>query len=65
VLDRLTGFDTSIARAMDDRPVEGEPSKALAVLPGADSSLRAEHVTLALPDGRRIVHAARLVLEPG
>ncbi|HEY0571738.1 MAG TPA: ABC transporter ATP-binding protein/permease [Enterovirga sp.] len=65
VLDRLTGFDTSIARAMDDRPVEGEPSKALAVLPGADSSLRAEHVTLSLPDGRRIVHTARLVLEPG
>src|SRR5215217_294570 len=64
VVDRLTGFDVAISRAMEDTPGEGEPAKALVVTPGSDSSLRAEHVTLSLPDGRRIVHTARLVLEP-
>jgi putative ATP-binding cassette transporter len=33
-------------------------------VPGSDKSLRAEHVALALPDGRRIVRVPRLVLEP-
>jgi putative ATP-binding cassette transporter len=32
---------------------------------GSEANVRAEHVTLALPDGRRIVQVPRLLLEPG
>jgi putative ATP-binding cassette transporter len=65
VVDRLTGFDRSIARASRGEPLPGEPAHALALGKSAAQAVAVRDVTLALPDGRQIVHAPNLALRPG
>ncbi|MGA0595336.1 ABC transporter ATP-binding protein/permease [Enterovirga sp. CN4-39] len=59
VVDRLTGFDTAISRT------EAAGDTPLRIGQSADGTMALEDVTLALPDGRRIVSADGLVLRPG
>jgi vitamin B12/bleomycin/antimicrobial peptide transport system ATP-binding/permease protein len=61
VLDRLTLFDAAIARAQalrEKSSLAAEPAAA-----GSDVSL--DHVSIALPDGRRIIEDASLALRAG
>jgi len=59
VLDRLSSFDESIAKAR--APVAGAP----VVSHGAGRGVSIADLVLSLPDGRRIVEVDRLALEPG
>jgi vitamin B12/bleomycin/antimicrobial peptide transport system ATP-binding/permease protein len=59
VLDRLSSFD----RAIDAARTQQEGSRVVSHSGASDLQLR--DLTLALPDGRRIVHVDALALEPG
>jgi len=60
-VDRLLTFERAIAdaysEARDRRGVSSEPARV--------RSVRAEHVNLALPNGRTILNDASLLIEPG
>ena len=60
VLDRLTSFDDAIeaARAL------GQTSPRIAIEPGAADSLKVSGLTLALPNGKRIVAVDDLTIAP-
>lgn len=58
VLDRLASFDDAIERATETR------AKAPKVERGADRDIATVDLTLALPDGKRIVDVGDLVLKP-
>ena len=60
VLDRLTSFDAAIRRAETMTAGHG----LTAEIPLREG-LRLQDVTLALPDGQRIVHVGDLALKPG
>jgi putative ATP-binding cassette transporter len=60
VVDRLTTFEAAIERAEEDS--RERPGVALAH--AKQPELRAEHVTLALPDGRKLVEDESLVVAP-
>lgn len=60
VLDRLASFDDSIARAQAMDGAGPHPRAA-----PAGGPLTLDHVTLALPDGRRIVETGEVALAPG
>ncbi len=59
VLDRLTSFDRTIDTARE----QSERARILSRAGGKDLAI--DDLTLSLPDGRRIVHVDRLLLEAG
>jgi putative ATP-binding cassette transporter len=59
IVDRLTGFDTAIART------EAAAATPLKLTDASDGAVSLQNVALALPDGRRIVRADGLVFRPG
>jgi putative ATP-binding cassette transporter len=59
VLDRLTSFDRTIDTARE----QSERARILSRASGKDLAI--DDLTLSLPDGRRIVHVDRLLLEAG
>jgi putative ATP-binding cassette transporter len=64
IVDRLTGFERSIARADAGETQPGEPVRALTLSQGGDM-VRTDDLVLALPDGRKIVRAEGLALKRG
>jgi putative ATP-binding cassette transporter len=60
VVDRLTSFDGAIAKAH-----ETQKARALHVAEGLSADLVAESLSLALPDGRRIVETPGFTLRAG
>ncbi|MEA2841312.1 MAG: vitamin B12/bleomycin/antimicrobial peptide transport system ATP-binding/permease protein [Methylobacteriaceae bacterium] len=61
VLDRLTLFDAAIGRAQ----TLGERPPKIELEPSTNRDVNLEHVTLGLPDGRRIVEDASLAFHAG
>ncbi|MEA2757882.1 MAG: vitamin B12/bleomycin/antimicrobial peptide transport system ATP-binding/permease protein [Methylobacteriaceae bacterium] len=61
VLDRLTLFEKAIARAQ----VLGHQPPRIEIEPSAKPDVTLDHVTLGLPDGRRIVEDANLAFKAG
>ena len=61
VVDRLTTFEAAVDRALADS--RERPGVALAH--GPQPELRIEDVTLALPDGRRLIAGESLTIAPG
>ncbi len=59
IVDRLTGFDTAIVRT------EAASDTPLRIVASRDSTVALDNVTLALPDGRRIVAADDFAFRPG
>jgi putative ATP-binding cassette transporter len=61
VLDRLTLFDAAIGRAQ----TLGERPPKIDLEPSTNRDVNLEHVTLGLPDGRRIIEDASLAFRAG